>query len=65
MALVGAVVCGIGFRTVRTRAAIDRLAAQLSDPAAALRQVRWRHPRGPVPDAGRRALGRLGRARHR
>ena len=38
VALVGAVVCGIGFRTVRTRAAIDRLAAQLSDPAAALRQ---------------------------
>jgi signal transduction histidine kinase len=38
VALVGAVVWGIGFRTVRTRAAIDRLAAQLSDPAAALRQ---------------------------
>jgi signal transduction histidine kinase len=38
VALVGAVVCGIGFRTVRTRAAIDRLAAQLADPAAALRQ---------------------------
>jgi signal transduction histidine kinase len=38
VALVGAVVCAIGFRTVRTRAAIDRLAAQLSDPAAALRQ---------------------------
>jgi signal transduction histidine kinase len=38
VALVGAVVCGIGFRAVRTRAAIDRLAAQLADPAAALRQ---------------------------
>ena len=38
VALVGAVVCGIGFRTVRTRAAIDRLAAQLFDPAAGLRQ---------------------------
>ena len=38
VALVGAVVCAIGFRTARTRAAIDRLAAQLSDPAAALRQ---------------------------
>jgi signal transduction histidine kinase len=38
VALVGAVVWGIGFRTVRTRAAIDRLAAQLSDPAAALHQ---------------------------
>ena len=55
VALVGAVVCGIGLRTVRTRAAIDRLAAQLSDPAAALRQsggairgVQFR-----VPDDGR------------
>jgi signal transduction histidine kinase len=55
VALVGAVVCGIGFRTVRTRAAIDRLAAQLSDPSAALRQsggairgVQFR-----VPDDGR------------
>jgi signal transduction histidine kinase len=55
VALVGAVVWGIGFRTVRTRAAIDRLAAQLADPAAALRQsggairgVQFR-----VPDDGR------------
>ena len=61
VALVGAVVCGIGFRTVRTRVAIDRLAAQLADPAAALAPIRWPHPRGPVPDSGRRALGRRGR----
>ena len=36
VAAAGAVVCAIRFRTVRTRAAIDRLAAQLSDPTAAL-----------------------------
>ena len=55
VALVGAVVCGIGFRTVRTRAAIDRLAAQLSDPAAALRQSGGaiRGVQFLVPDDGR------------
>jgi signal transduction histidine kinase len=54
-AVVGAVVCGIGFRTARTRAAINRLAAQLSDPATGLRQsggaVREVH--FLVPDDGR------------
>ena len=55
VAVVGAVVCGIGFRTVRTRAAIDRLAAQLSDPAAALRQSGGaiRGVQFLVPDDGR------------
>jgi signal transduction histidine kinase len=55
VALVGAVVCGIGFRTVRTRAAIDRLAAQLADPAAALRQSGGviRGVQFLVPDDGR------------
>jgi signal transduction histidine kinase len=55
VALVGAVVCGIGFRTVRTRAAIDRLAAQLSDPAAALRHSGGgiRGVQFLVPDDGR------------
>jgi signal transduction histidine kinase len=55
VALVGAVVCGIGFRTVRTRAAIDRLAAQLSDPATALRQSGGliRGVQFLVPDDGR------------
>jgi signal transduction histidine kinase len=55
VALVGAVVWGIGFRTVRTRAAIDRLAAQLSDPAAALRQSGGaiRGVQFLVPDDGR------------
>ena len=54
-ALVGAVVCAIGFRTVRTRAAIDRLAAQLADPAAALRQPGGaiRGVQFPMPDDGR------------
>jgi signal transduction histidine kinase len=55
VALVGAVVCGIRFRTVRTRAAIDRLATQLSDPAAALRQFSGaiRGVQFLVPDDGR------------
>ena len=55
VALVGAVVCGIGFRTVRTRVAIDRLAAQLADPAAALRQSGGliRGVQFPMPDDGR------------
>jgi hypothetical protein len=55
VALVGAVVCAIGFRTVRTRAAIDRLAAQLSDPAAALRRSGGaiRGVQFLVPDDGR------------
>ena len=55
VAVVGAVVWGIGFRTVRTRAAIDRLAAQLSDPAAALRQSGGaiRGVQFLVPDDGR------------
>ena len=55
LALVGAVVCGIGFRTVRTRVAIDRLAAQLADPAAALRQSGGliRGVQFPMPDDGR------------
>jgi len=54
-AVVGAVVGAIGFRTVRTRAAIDRLASQLSDPAAALRQSRGaiRRVQFLVPDDGR------------
>jgi signal transduction histidine kinase len=54
-ALVGAVVCGIGFRTVRTRVAIDRLAAQLADPAAALRQSGGliRGVQFPISDDGR------------
>ena len=54
-ALVGAVVCAIGFRTVRTRAAIDRLAAQLADPAAALRQSGGliRGVQFPISDDGR------------
>ena len=55
LAVVGAVVWGIGFRTVRTRAAIDRLAAQLSNPAAALRQSGGaiRGIQFLVPDDGR------------
>ena len=55
VALVGAVVCGIGFRTVRTRVAIDRLAAQLADPAAALGQSGGliRGVQFPMPDDGR------------
>jgi signal transduction histidine kinase len=55
VALVGAVVCGIWFRTVRTRVAIDRLAAQLADPAAALRQSGGliRGVQFPMPDDGR------------
>jgi signal transduction histidine kinase len=55
VAVVGAVVCGIGFRTVRTRAGIDRLAAQLSDPAAGLRQSGGaiRGVQFLVPDDGR------------
>jgi signal transduction histidine kinase len=54
-AVVGAVVWRIGFRTVRTRAAIDRLATQLSDPAAALRQSGGtiRGVQFLVPDDGR------------
>jgi signal transduction histidine kinase len=55
VAVVGAVVCGVRFRTVRTRAAIDRLATQLSDPAAALRRFSGaiRTVQFPVPDDGR------------
>jgi signal transduction histidine kinase len=55
VALVGAVICRISFRTVRTRAAIDRLAAQLSDPAATLRQSGGaiRGVQFLVPDDGR------------
>jgi signal transduction histidine kinase len=55
VAVVGAVVCGIWFRTVRTRVAIDRLAAQLADPAAALRQSGGliRGVQFLVPDDGR------------
>ena len=55
LAVVGAVVWGIGFRTVRIRAAIDRLAAQLSDPAAALGQSGGaiRGVQFLVPDDGR------------
>ena len=55
VAVVGAVVWGIGFRTVRTRAAIDRLATQLSDPAAALGQSGGaiRGVQFLVPDDGR------------
>ena len=54
-ALVGAVVCTIGFRTIRVRAAIDRLATQLSDPSAALRQFGGaiRGVQFLVPDDGR------------
>jgi signal transduction histidine kinase len=39
VAVVGAVVCGVTIRTARTRAAIDRLGLQLSDPATAMREV--------------------------
>jgi len=39
VAVVGAVVCGVMIRTARTRAAVDRLGLQLSDPATAMRQV--------------------------
>jgi signal transduction histidine kinase len=55
VALVGAVVSRSSFRTVRTRAAIDRLAAQLSDPRAALRQSSGaiRGVQFLVPDDGR------------
>jgi signal transduction histidine kinase len=55
VALVGAVVCRIGFRTMRTRAAIDRLATQLPDPVAALRQSGGaiRGVQFLIPDYGR------------
>jgi signal transduction histidine kinase len=55
VAVVGAVVCGVSLRTVRTRAAIDRLATQLSDPTTALRQSDGaiRGVQFPMPDGGR------------
>jgi signal transduction histidine kinase len=54
-AVVGAVVCGVGLRTARTRAAIDRLATQLSDPATALRRFGGaiRGVQFAMPDGGR------------
>jgi signal transduction histidine kinase len=54
-AVVGAVLCSVGVRTARTRAAIERLATQLSDPAAALRQFGGpiRGVQFPMPDGGR------------
>jgi signal transduction histidine kinase len=54
-AVVGAVVCGVSLRTARTRAAIDRLATQLSDPTTALGQVGGaiRGVQFPMPDDGR------------
>jgi signal transduction histidine kinase len=36
VAIVGGVLCGVGIRTARTRAAIDRLGTDLSNPAAGL-----------------------------
>jgi signal transduction histidine kinase len=38
VAIVGGVLCGVGIRTARTRAAIDRLGTELSNPAAGLRE---------------------------
>jgi signal transduction histidine kinase len=38
VAIVGGVLCGVGIGTARTRAAIDRLGTELSNPAAALRE---------------------------
>jgi signal transduction histidine kinase len=54
-AVVGAVVCGVSLRTARTRAAIDRLATQLSDPTTALRQSTGaiRGVQFSMPDDGR------------
>jgi signal transduction histidine kinase len=54
-AVVGAVAGGVGLRTVRTRAAIDQLAVQLSDPTTALRQVSGAigGVQFPMPDDGR------------
>jgi signal transduction histidine kinase len=54
VAMVGAVVCGVSLRTARTRAAIDRLATQLSDPATALRQFAGaiRGVQFPMPEDG-------------
>jgi signal transduction histidine kinase len=39
VALVGAALCGVGLRTVRTRAVVDRLGAELSDPRTTLSGV--------------------------
>jgi signal transduction histidine kinase len=54
-AVVGGVLCGVGLQAARTRAAIERLATQLSDPAAALRHVRGaiRGVQFSMPDDGR------------
>jgi signal transduction histidine kinase len=54
-AVVGAVVCGVSSRTARTRAAIDRLATQLSDPTTALRRFGGaiRGVQFAMPDDGR------------
>jgi signal transduction histidine kinase len=55
VAVVGGVLCGVGIRTARTRAAIERLTTQLSDPAAALRQSGGaiRGVQFSMPDDGR------------
>jgi signal transduction histidine kinase len=36
VAIIGGVLCGVGIRTAQTRAAIDRLGTELSNPAAGL-----------------------------
>ena len=56
LAIVGAVVAAIGLRTARTRAAINRLATQLADPATALRQSTGaiRGVQFAMPNDGRR-----------
>jgi signal transduction histidine kinase len=55
VAVVGAVLCGVGLRTARTRAAIDRLTTQLADPATALRRSSGaiRGLQFAMPDDGR------------
>jgi signal transduction histidine kinase len=55
VAVVGGVLCGAGLRTARTRAAIERLATQLSDPATALRRSSGaiRGVQFAIPDDGR------------
>jgi signal transduction histidine kinase len=54
-AVVGGVLCSVGVRTARTRAAIDRLATQLSDPTTALRRSSGaiRGVQFAMPDDGR------------
>jgi signal transduction histidine kinase len=39
VAVVGAVLCGVGIRTAHTRAAVDRLGTRLSNPETALRDL--------------------------